>query len=660
MGSFNIALSGLGAVQTAFDIIGSNITNAGTEGYHKQIVQLAPSYTSSTNAGGVKVINISRIVDTLLEQQIYQQNAALAQLTQENNTLSSIETAIGELSADGSGINAAIDSLFTSMQELKLSPTDSISMTQLVSNAEALTSQFRNIGEYLTTLEETIAKQTEIAVGTINSITAQIGKLNNQIESVELVGGNANTLRDQRDQYISDLSQVIGVQTIVRGNGVTDIVAGDIPLVVGSSVSTLATGVDSNGKIGIMIKGGISINTSVNGGSLGGLITLANDKVVEIHDNLDNLASSIINQINKYHVQGIGSSGSFTELTGWANSSGNLSEIPNVSAGFTYIRVTNTSTGESTRTAIPVLQDTSSDTLAEIADYITNNVSNISAYVNSSNQLTIAANSGYEFDFIPEIDSSPATTTIASTDPPQIKLSGYYNGTENNTWTFTATAGQVGTDNVTITVRDNDSNVVATLDLSDYPATTDTSSANTKWLEIGDTGISIAISANTFNAGDSFTVNVYGNTDTSGLLSAVGINTFFSGDSAINMAVCSDISNDHSRVAASLSSSGNEGGNIARLYNLQNASIEELGNLNFSDYYRQIVTDVGQDVSSGKTYQENLEAIVLNLTNQQTSISGVDINEEAAHLMIYEQMFQSMAKYMEVLNSSITELMNIL
>jgi flagellar hook-associated protein 1 FlgK len=275
--------------------------------------------------------------------------------------------------------------------------------------------------------------------------------------------------------------------------------------------------------------------------------------------------------------------------------------------------------------------------------------------------LTIAADSGFKFDFLPEVASEPATTSITSTNPPEIKLSGYYKGTENDTWTFTASDGKVGTDNVSITVTDSKGNVISNIDLSGYTATTDLSSAtNTNWIEIGKTGISIALSANDFIGGDSFTVNVYGNTDTAGLLSATGINTFFSGDSAINMEVCSDISNDHSRVAASLTSTANEGGNIARMYELKDASISELGNMTFSDYYRQTVTDVGQDISSGKTYQENLEAIVLNLTNQQSSISGVDINEESANLMVYEQMFQSLAKYMETMDSTITELMNIL
>jgi len=659
MGNYTIALSGLSAVQTAFDIIGSNITNAGTDGYHKQTVEFSPTYTSETTAGGVAVTDITRVIDTLLEKELYLENATLAQLSQENTTLTSIETALGELTSDDSGINAAIDALFTAMQDLVASPTDSISLTQLVSDAESLTSQIRTVGEYLTTLEASLASQADTVVDDINTLSEQIAELNNKIEAVQLVGGNSNTLCDQRDEYISELSNLIGVQTVNRDNGVVDVIAGDIPLVIGSHYSEIETGLTEDGELGIALTGGITYDTDIEGGTLGGLLTLTNDSVVNIHNKLDTLATTIIQTVNDYHVQGIGTSGSFTELTGWSNLTDDLNELSGITSGYTYIRVTDTTTGEVTRTAIPVLQSSSSDSLTEIADWITNNVANVSAYVNSSNQLTITSDSGYEYDFIPEVLSEPATTSLASAaDAPTIEVSGVYTGSTNETLTFTVEGtGTVGVDDDLYLVVTDSSGQIEKINIGSGYVAGDS-------ISIGTTGIEITLTDDDyttcdFTDGDSFTVDAYADTDTSGLLSATGINTFFSGDSATTIEVCSEIVDDPSRVATSLTSEGNDGLNITRLYELQDESIEELGNTTISDYYQQLVTEVGQEVSTLTTNMENLEAIVLNLTNQQTEISGVDINEESANLLIYQQLFQSIAKYMETINTVMAELMEV-
>ena len=58
--------------------------------------------------------------------------------------------------------------------------------------------------------------------------------------------------------------------------------------------------------------------------------------------------------------------------------------------------------------------------------------------------------------------------------------------------------------------------------------------------------------------------------------------------------------------------------------------------------------------------QDNIEVMVLNLTNQQGETSGVDINDEAAQLLVFEQMFQAMAKYISTINSSIASIMEII
>ncbi|TFG49259.1 MAG: flagellar hook-associated protein FlgK, partial [Candidatus Brocadiia bacterium] len=117
MYDFGIGLSGLTAAQNAMDVIGNNIANAATEGFHRQRLQLTPSYSAQNGSiligGGVEIAGVTRMIDTLLEQEILRQNSTLEQLNQEYGTLRTVENAMGEFAAGG-GLNAVIDNFFNS------------------------------------------------------------------------------------------------------------------------------------------------------------------------------------------------------------------------------------------------------------------------------------------------------------------------------------------------------------------------------------------------------------------------------------------------------------------------------------------------------------------------------------------------------------------
>jgi len=669
MPDFSIGLSGLDAAQKALNMIGNNIANAATEGYHRQRIEFSPAYSSQQGSvslgGGVETKSITRVIDSLLEQEIIRQQSALGQVSQESVTLRTIENALGELSTEEGGLNAAIDKFFTSLQDLSANPAETIRQNQIVSDAKSMAGQFRTIGEFLNTLETRIILETENTIDSINALTSQIAELNDKIGTIEMGNGNANSMSDQRDQCISKLSELIGVQTLNRAYGVIDVSVGGIPLVMGASANELEMASDENANLGISVAGASTCTTDVQGGKIGGLLTLKNELVSDIHSDLDSLASAIIQEINQYHVQGVGSEGSFTSLTGWVNTSRDLADFPAVEKGYTYIRVTKISDGSVVRTAIPVMQSSSSDSLADIVSFINTNTNTIhaSASINSSNQLTISANSGYEFDFLPAVMSEPETADINfnGTSDPTVTVSGIYTGNSNDTLTFTVSNAGVGPntgiigvkDSLTLTVTDSDSNVIDTINIGSGYAAGDK-------ISVGNTGIKVTLSIGDLINNDSFSIDVFGNTDTSGVLAAVGINTFFSGSGAEYMAVCSDISDNPKRVATSLGAEMVDNTNAVRMADVRNEAISSLDNLTCGEFYRQLVADIGQQISVGQMRQDNIEVMTLNLANQQSEISGVDINDEAAQLLVFEQMFQAMAKYMNTINSSLTSIMELI
>jgi len=658
MAGYQIGISGLNAAQKALEIIGNNIANAATEGYHRQRIDLSPAYTTQYGpalvGGGVNVVGVTRIIDNLLEQEILRQQSLSGQISQELSTLRTVESAFGELST-GSNLSTTIDNFFNALQDLSVHPGESIWQNQAVAAAQNLAGQFRTLGEFLTSLEIQIKQKAENAVEQINTLINRIAELNDKIETTEITGGQANNLRDQRDQAITELSEFISLETRTRDYGVVDVNTSVIPVVIGTSATEMETGLKENGELGISVVEGYNYSSNIQGGRLGALLSLKNDLISDIHSDLDSLASAIIQQINQYHVESVGSQGAFSQLTGWANTSGDLSDFPTVSAGYVYIRVTNISTGAITRTAIPVLQDTSSDTLSEVAAAISA-VTGVSATVNSSNKLAITADTNYTFDFIPAVLPEPTDSDLNGTSPPTITVSGIYTDSDNDTFTFTVSGdGTVGNGTLQLVVTDSDAGSIAALNIgSGYAAG--------ERIAVGDTGIYIALTTGDLaqSNNDYFEADVFADTDTSGLLAAAGINTFFSGSGASDIAVCSEISSTPGRIATSLGGDMTDNTNAVRMAGLKDLSLSGLNGLTPKDFYRQMVTNIGQDISIKQMRQDNIEVIVQNLANQQGQISGVDINDEAVQMLIFEQMFQAMAKYLNTIQSAMSSIMELI
>ena len=530
MQGYSIGLSGLDAAQRALDVIGNNIANAATEGYHRQRVDLTPAYSSECGAaligGGVEVAGVTRIIDSLLEQEILRQQSSLGQISREATSLRTIEMAFGELSSEG-GLSVAIDEFFMSLQDLSAHPAEIVWQNQLITAAQTMTNQFRTLGGYLASVDTQITVEIQNTVENINTIAAQIAELNDNIERLEIVGRLANNSRDQRDQLISELSELIAVETQAREYGVVDVTVGDLPIVVGATAAQLEVGLKEEGVMGLALAGTQSFNTDVQGGLLGGLLNLKNNIVAGIQSDLDSLADAIIQQVNQHHVQAVGSEGSFTQQSGWQMASEDFADFdPPVSDGKIYIRVTDASTGQITRNEIDV--DVSADSLTTLAADISA-ITGLNASV-ADNRLYIQADVDYTFDFLPCVLPEPTASTLTGASPPTVSVSGIYTGTSNQTFTFTVVGtDEVGNGNLQLEVTNGVGDVIANLNVGSGYAAGDE-------LDVGN-GIKVSLSMGDLNAGDSFEVDAFAGSDTSGVLAAVGMNTFFSGSGSEGIAV---------------------------------------------------------------------------------------------------------------------------
>jgi len=227
-----------------------------------------------------------------------------------------------------------------------------------------------------------------------------------------------------------------------------------------------------------------------------------------------------------------------------------------------------------------------------------------------------------------------------------------YSGQSNDVYTFKALgSGTIGsTSGLQVEVKNSSGTVVATLDVGDtYTA------GNT--INVAD-GITMSLPSGTVSAGDSFSLNVVSDPDTTDILAALGINTFFSGADASDIAVNTDISNDVSLIAASTGEVGNNT-NALRLEALQDDT-RAVSNTSFADYLHLIASSLGEEARNAYKSEESYTAIETSLENRRDEISGVSVDEELVNLVRFQQAYQASAKYISVVNGLVDRLLGVL
>jgi flagellar hook-associated protein 1 FlgK len=175
-----------------------------------------------------------------------------------------------------------------------------------------------------------------------------------------------------------------------------------------------------------------------------------------------------------------------------------------------------------------------------------------------------------------------------------------------------------------------------------------------------DNGLSVAFNAGTFNNGDTFSVDALVQSDESGALAAMGVNAFFSGDDAETIAVTQRMIDKPGLLCASVGPEMTDNENLVRMAALAEDPIANLGGLGIGDYYRRMITDIGHEVASRENRKVSLDTVRKQLLNQRDMISGVDTNEEAARMLMFEQMFQAVSKFITTQNRALQDLMQII
>ena len=618
----NIGLTALNAAQAGLVTTGHNISNAATAGYHRQRVDTSPQVPQLSGAGffgrGVAIDNVRRAYSDVLDRQ-----SQLAQ-TQVSfyDTYAAQVNQINNLVADpASGLSPAMQEFFRAVQDVAASPGTTTSRQALLSESGALVSRFGALDQRLTELRSGVNVELSGTVDGINTIGRQIATLNGQIARIAGPGqAQPNDLLDQRDSLVMDLNKLVSAQVIRQNDGGYNITIGTgQALVVGEAVLQLAAVANTDDPrrldVGYQFTGApVPIDSrSLTGGSLGALLQFRSESLDPAQNALGRIAIGLGEMFNAQHRLG-------QDLNGAAG--GNFFTVP--SPAVTPASGTTATIGASiTNVSALTLSDyrVSYSGTAYTVTRLTDNVASgpFATLPQTIDGLTLAASTGTPAAgnswLVQPTRFGARDLGLAFSDPSLIAAAAPVRAQ--------ATVSNLGSATIEAPVVDASSQPPLNAALSNT-VTIMFNAPPTTFNVVDNTAATTLASNVTFTAGMTISYN--------------GWSTRLAG---------------RPEATDTLVVQANTGGrtdnrNALLLAGLQSVPRLDGGASTYQTAYSAMVGSIGAIASEVKVTGTALTGILKETRSAQQSLSGVNLDEEAANLIRFQQAYQAASKLISV------------
>lgn len=225
----SIGTSGLYTYQAALNTTAHNVANTNTTGYSRQVVNQVAGSALKVNStygmvgSGSNVNGISQIRNQYYDMKYWKNNTTYGEYSAKNYYMTQIEDYFNEINTEG--FTTSFDSVFTSLQDLSKDPSSLTTRTQVTNYGQSLAEYFNSLSTSMQSIQEECNFEVKNQVDQINSLAQQIASLTKQINTLEVGGGTANDLRDERALLVDELSGIASVSVtenvVGMGVGVT-------------------------------------------------------------------------------------------------------------------------------------------------------------------------------------------------------------------------------------------------------------------------------------------------------------------------------------------------------------------------------------------------------------------------------------------------------
>jgi flagellar hook-associated protein 1 len=621
---FGISISALQAFQTALQVTSNNIANANTPGYAKENAELTNAVPESDGSApigaGVRVAGISRAYSQLAAGQLNSSQSTLGQLSSLQIYTNQIDNIVGTTAG---GLSTALQNYYSAWSTVANNPTSTAARQALLSSAQSVASAFQSTSAQLQGLSSNINASITADVTQINSDSSSIAKLNNQIAIATANGGGQppNDLIDQRDQLVSNLSQLVGVSTTTDKNGAVNVFIGNGQALVLQNNATALTTVPNQFnatqlEVASSADSANPISSQITSGDLGGLLAARSQAVSPAINQLGQIATGLSQLANSQQNIGLDLNGNFGAnlfSTGAPQAFASSNNTDNTSAA---VSITNVGSLTANNYVLSYRGGAYSLTNAADGSSVAFTGSGTAASPISADGLSIVLSgtpaSGDQFLIQPTAQAAGGFT-VALTNTSQLAAAGAIQTSAANT-----NAGSAAISSGTVLSASNP-NLLTTATIQFTSPTTYSingagSFAYTSGSNIAQNGWQVAISG-TPAAGDVFTVqsNANGTGDNRNALAAA---------------------------------------------NQQNQGVLSNGTTSVNGAVSGLITGIGGQAQQVNTAQTAQTAVNSQALQNVQSTSGVNLDEEAANLLKWQQAYQASAQALTIANGTFTFFMN--
>ena len=620
-GILNVGTRALQANQVALQTAGNNIANVNTPGYSRQsvVLQTMPGqYTGSGYIGkGVDVQTIERNFSVYLTRQSALAGTTAAADSARTDKLKQLQ----DVFADGaSGLGAAVNDMLNAFSDVASAPTDLTARAVVLARVDETAARMRTAAQSIDDLQASVTQDLNVKIDNINSLAKSIADVNEQIARAQGSGQPANDLLDRRDQFIRDLNQFVQTTSIPADDGTVSIfLASSQPLVLGNRAASVELVADEfgvkNQKLAIRQNGVLTTldENMLGGGAVSGLLRFQNTDLAEGRNLLGRFTLAVATTMNDQHALGL-------DLDG--NPGGNL---------FSGVDL-NKAVLPATNNPVPA---TATLTLA---------ISDVSQFEASSYEITFGtpATSG-TLTRLPEKTTTPfASLASLSTAIPGLTIS-------------VTGAAATGDRFLIQPFRDSASNIKS--DFSSpralamaSPVMGKMGSSNTGSLQVArlqalSNPASPAVPTTyllAFSGPNSYTLNGVPGTYTSG-------QPITTPEWSLVLQGAPQAGDTFTVLPQDPNYRNLNAGNAGAMMGLRDVAMFDGAVL--SDGYAALIAQVGIRTQSAMYASDVSSGIAASLETQRTAISGVNLDEEAAKLLQYQQAYQASAKMIQIAQS---------
>lgn len=315
------SISGLLAFQRALDTTSHNITNANTPGYSRQIAEMMTRNAQQSGNGwlgnGVDVTTIKRSYDEFLAGQSRSASSTFHQFDTYATQAGRVNNLLGNTTT---GLTASLQNFINAFQAVADTPTSTPARQTLLSQAETLMQRLQSYDESLRSFDAQVNAQIESEADSISSLARSIAKLNQEIVSAQGRSGQPpNDLLDQRDRLIDELSSHVNVNVVKQSDGALNVFVGNgQPLVVGQTFGQVVAQADAYepGRTVLAFRTSTStvdITRSLSGGSLGGMLQFRSEMLDPARNALGRISVGLAEAVNQQHNAGMDLNGQLGE-----------------------------------------------------------------------------------------------------------------------------------------------------------------------------------------------------------------------------------------------------------------------------------------------------------------------------------------------------------